>query len=801
MSQPFIEGMLLREIFRNSDNDFAICSLLLTGHNASEDILNAAIKPVSESDIPNGFDADELGAVSISGYFPKLDTTRSYRFTGKWHDHPRYGMQFQVATFESKQVAISSDVATIAYLSSSTFKGIGKKAAASIVAALGADAVNLILKDATVLNSVTGISQKQKDVLVTTIKERQGDELVLGPLYSYGISPKFVVKILKLYEKDALTIIQANPYKLTQDIEGIGFIKADEIAQAVGIQKDDPRRIRAAILHVMNRMSTVDGHTFATCDQLTDMALHFLNKDASVTETVVQREIAGLVNNDQLASDEQRLFLPVLLNAELRVARAIELLKKELLAKDAKAVSQAFNRVKTKIDINYSLHQEAAILTSLQSPVSIITGGPGTGKTTVVNGILKTYDELYKNVKKERVIKLASPTGRAAKRVAETTKREATTIHRLLGYDRDGTFKVSEEDPLTADLVIIDEVSMLDTYLANQLLTSLQAGTQIIFVGDDNQLPSVGPGQVLADLIKSDKIPLTRLTEIHRQAEDSTVITLAHEINHGRLPVDLAEKKSDRLFVPANNEDILRLLKQVTTGAIAKGYTAKEVQILIPMYRGTLGIDAVNVALQELFNPATNGKTQLIIGQKTFREGDKVLQLVNNPDEDVMNGDVGEIIRITSAGAKSAVLVDFDGNEVAYNREDLSALTHAYAMSIHKSQGSEYPVVIMPITRAYWIMLQRKLIYTGITRAKKSLILIGDYQALEYAAKNQGSVRQTTLNERLIGKTTFGATVATKTNALQTGANPYADYFAEHNIPFEQLDEAGLEGRTPHDMM
>jgi len=799
MSQPFIEGMLLREIFRNSENDFAICSLLLTGHNASEDILNAAVKLANDKDLPNGFDGDDYGAVSISGYFPKLDSTRSYRFIGKWVIHPRYGTQFQVVSFESQQVTISSDAAVIAYLSSDSFKGIGKKAATAVVDALGTDAVNLILKDAKVIDHIKGITKTQKDVLIKTLKARQGDELILGPLYSYGISPKFVVKIIKLYEKDALSIIQQNPYKLIEDIDGIGFTKADEIAQAIGITTDDPRRTRAAVLHVMSRISMQDGHTFATYDQLTDMALQFLNKDAFVTDEMIHQEIIELVANDRLADDKGRLFLPRLLEAETRVARAIELLQKASV-RDEKAIAKAFKAVKEKLDIEYSPHQEEAILMSLQAPVSIVTGGPGTGKTTVVNGILKTYDELHKKAKKQPVIKLASPTGRAAKRVAETTKRDATTIHRLLGYDRNGTFKISDKEPLTADLVIIDEVSMLDTYLANQLITSLTDGTQIIFVGDDNQLPSVGPGQVLKDFIESEKIPLTRLKEIHRQAEGSSVITLAHEINNGKLPADLTVKKPDRLFVPANNEDILRLLKQVTESAIVKGYTAKDVQVLVPMYRGALGIDAINTALQALFNPEAKNKIQLVVGQKIFREGDKVLQLVNNPDKDVMNGDVGEIVRIINSNNKSEILVDFDGIEVAYNREELLALAHAYAMSIHKSQGSEYPVVIMPITRAYWMMLQRKLIYTGITRATKSLVLIGDYEALGYAARNEGAIRQTMLRDRLISKD-VSATTENRTISLQIGANPYSDYFTEHEIPFTSLDETGLNSRTPYDFL
>ena len=798
MEQMFIEGILLREIFRNSDNDFAICSLLLTGHNASEDILSGATKPVYESDIPTGLDVDDYGSVTISGYFPELDTTRSYHFTGKWVEHQRYGWQFQVASLKSNQVAVSSQASVIAYLSSDTFKGVGKKTAQTIVDTLGVDAVNVILQDQSKLESIKGLSKKQKDTLFKTLEERQGDELILGPLYSYGISPKFVVKILKIYEKQAISIIHENPYQLITDIEGIGFLKADEIARSIGIVMDDPRRIRAALIHVMNRVTSGEGHTYIYQTQLIDTAMQFLNKEAVVQVGTVEREVLELVKSKQLSEDEDRLFLPMLMSAEIRVADMIQFLQKKEMSSVEK-ISEALDDVKKKLDIEYSPLQEEAILTSLKAGVSIITGGPGTGKTTVVKGILNVYNKLNEAAKKVPVVKLASPTGRAAKRLEEATGQEASTIHRLLGYDRDGTFAVNEDEPLTADLVIIDEVSMLDTYLAFQLFTSLTKKTQVILVGDDNQLPSVGPGQVLKDLIESEEILITRLTEIHRQAKGSSVIALAHVVNQGRLPDDLMLKKADRLFVPAKNEDVLRLLKQVAKGAIDKGYTAKEVQVLIPMYRGMLGIDAVNESLQGLFNPPEDSKAELVMGQKIFREGDKVLQLVNNPDEGVMNGDVGEIVRVLDAGSKSEVLVDFDDLEVSYSRDDLLALTHAYAMSIHKSQGSEYPVVIMPIIRAYWMMLQRKLIYTGMTRASKSLILIGDYEALKYAAQNEGAKRQTMLKARLLGDTVLNVLVEEKQQV--SGVNPYADYFAEHDIPFLGIDEVGLAGKTPYDFM
>jgi len=800
MSEMFVEGMLLKEVFRNSDNDFAICSLLLMGHNTTEEMLSSATKPVYEADIPNGFNGDDYGAITISGYFPKLDATRSYQFNGKWTQHQRYGWQFQVASFKSNQIAVASINGVIAYLSSKTFKGIGKKAAEAIADKLGADAIEKIINDKSVLDDISGISAKQKETIFNTLQDRQGDELILGPLYSYGISPKFVIKILKMYEKNALSIIQQNPYKLIEDIEGIGFIKADEIAATMGIAKDDPRRIKAALVHVMNRISNNEGHTFIKKDQLIEVSLQFFKDDATVDSSLIEECIALLISNEQLAISDDKLFLPLLMNAEKKVAQKIEELTKEQVDESPEDILEAFLKTKEKINIEYSTEQEMAITTSLNSSISIITGGPGTGKTTVVNGILSTYDLMYENAKKTKIVKLASPTGRAAKRITETTKRDATTIHRLLEYDRNGTFGINADEPLIADLVIIDEVSMLDTYLAYQLFTSLLPNTKLILVGDDNQLPSVGPGQVLKDLIDSEAIPITRLTRIHRQAEGSSVISLAHEINNGKLPNDLREKKPDRLFVPALNEDIVRLLKQVTAGAIAKNYTAKDVQVLIPMYRGPLGIDALNIALQELFNPKADDKEEIAFNQKIFREGDKVLQLVNNPDAGVMNGDVGEIVRVINAGNKSEVLVDFDDIEVAYNREDLLMLTHAYAMSIHKSQGSEYPVVIMPITRAYWIMLQRKLIYTGITRAKKSLILIGDYDALEYAANNNGSIRQTMLKSLLI-KDSPATTILEDKQVTLKEPNPYAAYFAEHDIPFAYLDEAKMTSITPYDFL
>ena len=379
--------------------------------------------------------------------------------------------------------------------------------------------------------------------------------------------------------------------------------------------------------------------------------------------------------------------------------------------------------------------------------------------------------------------------------MTETTGLKASTIHRLLGYGVDGVFQHDEFSQLDYDLIIIDESSMLDTLLAFQLFQSIKTGAQVLLVGDDNQLPSVGPGQVLKDLIESGAIPLTRLLTVHRQAQDSSIISLAHAVKNNHLPDDLRVKKPDRLYVEATHQQIPVYLKQIVENAISKGYTANEVQILVPMYRGDCGIDSLNVMLQEIFNPPDEqNKREMTFGQRIFRIGDKVLKLANQPETGVMNGDVGEVIGISykneNDDKEEKLIACFDTKEVTYKKGDLQNLTHAYCVSVHKSQGSEYPIVILPMTHAYHVMLQKKLIYTAITRAKRSLIVIGEYLAFDKGVKNEGEERQTTLRLRFDLQ-----------KEQVPKENPFADYFKEHHIPFDYLDEEQLEGITPYDFM
>ena len=792
----FIQGIFLNSIFHNEDNGFSIGVLLLLEHNGDEDIMKQAAKPVEPFELKDTLALNaskKYEKVTISGYFPKLIEHQTYRFIGQWTNHPKYGWQFQVSNYETVQIKGKS--ALINYLSSDLFEGIGKKTAEKIVEVLGENAIEIILKNREALNEVPKLSKKAADKIYEAILEQQGNEQILAPLYGYDLSPQLVMKIFKRYQQNAVEVIQANPYRLIDDIEGIGFIKADDIAHKVGIEADDPRRIRAALLYVIDQIAIQRGHTYVNQMQLLESVSHYLNQNTSIRldSQLIEKEIQELIRMKKIYIEGEFLFIPLLVNSEKGIVEDVFRLQTKA-SFDDKKIEKTFKKLKKELSITYSSEQEAAIKMALKEPVCIITGGPGTGKTTVVQGILKAYDILHSNSNAKDPIALAAPTGRAAKRMTETTGLKASTIHRLLGYGQEGVFQYDHETQLKHELIIVDESSMLDTLLAYQLTQSIATGTQLILVGDDNQLPSVGPGQVLKDMIESQKIPLTRLIKVHRQAEDSSIITLAHAVKQNELPQDLNVKKSDRLYINCAHKDIKNYLKPIISNAIKKGYTASDVQVLAPMYRGDCGIDAINLMLQEAFNPPNENKRELEFGQKIFRIGDKVLQLSNQPETEIMNGDVGEVIGISmpkeNEDKELKLIVSFDGKEVNYKKIDLIQLTHAYCVSVHKSQGSEYPIVILPITNAYHVMLQKKLIYTAITRAKKSLIIIGEYAALQRGVKNEGDERQTTLKLRF-----------QLDEEAEEKENPFADYFKEYEIPFKFLDEEELKGITPYDFM
>lgn len=748
----YIQGIFLDSIFFNEDNGFSIGTVLVTEYQCNEEQLKLAYKSVDEKVIDTlGLnDKEEHHKITVSGYFPKLVSHKTYRFNGSLTQHPKYGWQFQATSYDS--VTVRGKSSLVHYLSSDIFEGIGQKTAEKIVETLGENAIDVILRNRQALDEVPKLSKKLADKLYATLVDQQGTEQILAPLYGYDLSPRLVMKIFKKYQYQALEIIQENPYRLIDDIEGIGFIKADELAKRLGVASDDPRRIRAALLYVIDQIAIQKGHTYVYHKQLLQSALQYLNQKSNQLLDLAQIEgqIQALIQKKKIYIEGDFLFIPLLVNSEKGIAESIMRLQTEVQAEDEQVLN-TISELKEEMAITYSPEQEEAIKMALKQPVSIITGGPGTGKTTVVQGILKAYGLLhhlsldptkYATSEKPFPIALAAPTGRAAKRMTETTGLKASTIHRLLGYGVDGVFQHDEFSQLDYDLIIIDESSMLDTLLAFQLFQSIKTGAQVILVGDDNQLPSVGPGQVLKDLIESGAIPLTRLLTVHRQAQDSSIISLAHAVKNNHLPDDLRVKKPDRLYVEATHQQIPVYLKQIVENAISKGYTANEVQVLVPMYRGDCGIDSLNVMLQEIFNPPDEqNKREMTFGQRIFRIGDKVLQLANQPETGVMNGDVGEVIGISykneNDDKEEKLIACFDTKEVTYKKGDLQNLTHAYCVSVHKSQGSEYPIVILPMTHAYHVMLQKKLIYTAITRAKRSLIVIGGYLAFDKGVKNE----------------------------------------------------------------
>lgn len=801
----YIQGIFLDHIFFNEDNGFSIGTVLVTEFQCDEEQLKLAYKPVDDKliDTLSLNDKEAHHKITVSGYFPKLVAHKTYRFKGQMTQHPKYGWQFQATAYDSVNVRGKSSL--VHYLSSDIFEGIGQKTAEKIVETLGENAIDVILRNRQALDEVPKLSKKLADKLYATLVDQQGTEQVLAPLYGYDLSPRLVMKIFKKYQYQALELIQENPYRLIDDIEGIGFIKADELAKRLGVSNNDPRRIRAALLYVIDQIAIQKGHTYVYQKQLLQSALQYLNQKSNqlLDLTQIEGQIQELIKKKKIYIEGDFLFIPLLVNSEKGIAESILRLQTEVQAEDEQ-VTKVIQELKDELAITYSPEQEEAIKMALTQPVSIITGGPGTGKTTVVQGILKAYGLLhnisldpakYATSEKSFPIALAAPTGRAAKRMTETTGLKASTIHRLLGYGVDGVFQHDEFSQLEYDLIIIDESSMLDTLLAFQLFKSIKTGAQVILVGDDNQLPSVGPGQVLKDLIESGAIPLTRLLTVHRQAQDSSIISLAHAVKNNHLPDDLRVKKPDRLYVEAAHAMIPAYLKQIVVNAISKGYTANDVQVLVPMYRGDCGIDSLNEMLQEIFNPPhEESKREITFGQRVFRIGDKVLQLANQPETGVMNGDVGEVIGISyrneNDDKEEKLIACFDTKEVTYKKADLQNLTHAYCVSVHKSQGSEYPIVILPMTHAYHVMLQKKLIYTAITRAKKSLIVIGEYLALDKGVKNEGEERQTTLKLRFDLQ-----------KHQETKENPFADYFKEHEIPFAYLDEEQLEGITPYDFM
>jgi exodeoxyribonuclease V alpha subunit len=742
--EKFIKGKHLVTIFHNEQNLYSV--------------IRVRIQETNEN-------IEDKEAV-ITGYFPKIHEEETYIFFGGFQDHPKFGMQFQAKHFKKEIPHTKQGLVT--YLSSDLFNGIGKKTAERIVEALGENAIGKILSDPSLLEKVPKLPADKAKSIYDALIEHQGLERVMIGLNELGFGPQISMRIYQVYKEQALETIQKNPFQLVEDIEGIGFGRADELGQQLGIIGNHPDRIKAACKYSLEQECLQNGHVYVAADDLLPDVKQLLEEYQAVEIPFqsISDEIIKLEEEDKIVVEEKRVYMPSLYYSEKGIVTNIQRVLSQDEYQDQFPESEfllALGSLEERIGVHYAPSQKDAIQKALMSPMMILTGGPGTGKTTVIKGIVELYSELHgcsldpKSYKKEEVfpVLLAAPTGRAAKRMSESTGLPAMTIHRLLGMTGQDNQELDDDKKIEGKLLIVDEMSMVDTWLAHQLLKALPDEIQVIFVGDEDQLPSVGPGQVLKDLLKSNVIPKVQLTDIYRQAEGSSIIGLAHNIKDGIVPEDIAKQQGDRSFIRCSSAQIADVVEKVVTSAKRKGYTAKDIQVLAPMYRGPAGIDKLNLMLQEIFNPNTGARKELTFGDVKYRIGDKVLQLVNQPEQHVFNGDIGEIISIFYAKENTEkqdlIIVSFEGIEVTYTRQDFNQITHAFCCSIHKSQGSEFPIVILPVVKSYYRMLRRNLLYTAITRSKEFLILCGEESAFRMGVEREDDQkRKTTLYDKLV---------------------------------------------------
>ena len=671
---------------------------------------------------------------TLVGIFHEVTVGAVLTVEGTWRVDKRYGRQFAVEKWTEE---LPADIIGIEkYLGSGLVKGIGPKFAKLIVAKFGLDTFNVIENEPDKMLEVYGIGKGRVAKIQASWEKQKDVKDIMVFLQGHGVSSTYAAKIYKQYGKESIEKVQANPYCLADDIWGIGFKTADGIAEKLGYEKNDLRRCRSGIFYTLNKLSE-DGHVYSEREQLIKSAKELLQAE----EEPITQALDDMITKEDLILDEEAIFLPPFYYAEIGVASKLKRLLEDSTGNLFDGTLNIEEIVK-KTGIQYDDVQVAAIQQAVKSKVMVLTGGPGTGKTVTTQGIIAALESLGQG------ILLAAPTGRAAKRMNEATGKEAKTIHRLLEYNPAEGYGRNDENPLDGGVLIVDESSMIDVILMNSLLKAVPSHMRLILVGDIDQLPSVGAGNVLRDIIDSGVVPVIRLTKIFRQAQTSRIITNAHKINQGIFPDISNGRDADFFFIKQEDpEKAAQEIVNIVKNRIPKAYhySTNDIQVLAPMQRSVVGATNLNIILQEAINPEGDFLSR---GGFKYRKGDRVMQIRNNYDKEVFNGDIGIVQNVNMEDRSLTVI--YEGRAVEYEDNELDEVTLAYATTIHKSQGSEYPVVVIPLLMTHFVMLQRNLVYTGITRAKKICIIVGTTKALAYSVHNMVVLkRNTKLKERL----------------------------------------------------
>lgn len=730
--EKYIKGIYKKAIYKN-DNGFIIGIFKIEDTNDEEviDYLNKTI--------------------TFTGTFASLNEDDRYIFYGEAVEHIKYGFQYNVKNYE--RIKPEDKDSIIEFLSSDLFKGIGKKLATKIVETLGDNTLDRILEEEGCLNLVPTLTLKKAKIIIETLNKYEESHKTIVYLTEIGFSMKDALAIYNKFKSNTIYKIEQNIYSILDTDLDISFLKIDEINKKL-TNETSIERIKACIFYIMNTISYQNKDTYLYFDEIKKNVISYLNLEIEDNDFI--NYIDELRYEGKVVKEEEKYYIKELYDSERNILEKIKyLLNKQTV--DIKNIDKLIEELQNNNNIIYNEEQIKAIKSSLLNNITIITGGPGTGKTTIIKAIVDLYIKINKLKDKEIEdrVSLLAPTGRASKRMSESTNLKASTIHRFLKWNKEtNSFSINEYNKDLSNLIIIDEVSMIDINLLSSLFKGLTNNIKLILVGDYNQLPSVGIGQILKDLIESEVINTINLNYLYRQSNDSYIPILADEIKNNNLSSDFLKTKDDYTFLNCNRVSIVKNLKELSKTLIEKGYDYKKVQIMAPMYIGVNGIDNINKELQDIFNPKEEFKREIKVGDVIFRENDKILLLTNMPEENVYNGDIGIIKYIkesnTSKSKKNEIYIDFDGNIVKFLPNDFNKIKHGFIISIHKSQGSEFDTVVFLVSSSYKRMLYKKLIYTGITRAKRKLIILGEEEAFRYGINNNAEeMRKTTLKEKL----------------------------------------------------